>query len=198
MVGPYRLIKQIGAGSIDRVFLAEHTRLGRSVALKMIRGRFARDRSVVSRFLGEARAVNRIHHENVVEVTDFLESADGKSCYVMELLEGQSLADYLGQRRSISVPRAISIARQIASALRAVHAEGIVHRDVKPGNIFLVDRQEHDLVKLLDFGVAKLSSLGDESLHHRTTTGAVLGTPEYMAPEQTLGMDVGPAADAYS
>jgi serine/threonine-protein kinase len=197
MVGPYRLEKQIGEGSIGRVYLAEHTLLSRWVALKMIRGRYAKDLRVVGRFLGEARAINQIRHENVVEVTDFLESADGKSCYVMELLEGRSLYDRL-EKGAPPIRETLRLARQIASALRAVHAEGIVHRDVKPANIFLVERAgELEQVKLLDFGVAKISLASDDWLQ-QTRSGSVLGTPEYMAPEQTRGIDVGPAADTYA
>ncbi len=200
LIGQYRLLGLLGEGAIGRVYLAEHTELGRRVALKMVRSELARKRSVVERFFGEARAVNQIHHKNIVEITDFVrEDVVGRSYYIMELLEGCTLRGLLERGAPIPVERALGIVRQICSALEAVHATGIVHRDIKPENVFLCEREgTPDFVKLLDFGAAKLSNLHDERLQHQTRAGALVGTPHYMSPEQTYGAEVDHRADIYA
>jgi serine/threonine-protein kinase len=200
MIGQYRLLGLLGEGAIGRVYLAEHLELGRKVALKILRSEFAKNHSVVERFFGEARAVNQIHHENIVEITDFVRADEsGRSYYIMELLDGMTLKQLLERIHVIPVPRALSIARQICSALEAVHATGIVHRDLKPENIFLSERGGKDFVKLLDFGAAKLSRVQDEKLSRfQTVAGALVGTPRYMAPEQTFGSEIDHRADVYA
>jgi eukaryotic-like serine/threonine-protein kinase len=185
-LGPYRLLGELGAGGMARVFRAEHTPAGRTVAIKILNAAVAGDPDVQSRFFMEARIVNEIHHPNIVEVTDFGISR-GRPFIVMEYLQGQTLTRRVERDGALPEATAIRIARQIAAALRAVHERGIVHRDLKPDNIFLSNHLDHpDFVKILDFGIAKFLSR-DESQTHHTQTGTVIGTPAYMSPEQCLG-----------
>ncbi len=199
IIGQYRLVQLIGEGAVGRVYLAEHTALGRKVALKMVRSELAKNRSIMERFFGEARAVNQIRHENIVEITDFVrEDPHGRSYYIMELLDGYTLRALLEEVKVVPLPRALSIAVQICGGLAAVHEKGIVHRDLKPENVFLSQKTPGtDFVKLLDFGAAKLSNLGDEQLRHQTQNGMLVGTPAYMSPEQTFGATVDHRADIY-
>jgi serine/threonine-protein kinase len=198
--GSYRLIQQIGEGGMGRVFVAEHTRLGRRVALKMLRSEYAGNVEAVKRFFSEARAVNRIKHENIIEISDFVENERGHSYYIMELLTGIDLRRLEDRDTIVPLPRALNIAVQVCRGLGAAHKAGIIHRDLKPDNIFLVERGEHDdLVKLLDFGVAKLTSpeLVDVSTF-KTNAGIVVGTPLYMSPEQAAGKVVDHRTDIYA
>jgi len=185
-LGPYRLLGELGEGGTGRVFRAEHTPIGRTVAIKVLNAEAAGDPDVLARFFMEARIVNEIHHPNIVEVTDFGTST-GRPFIVMEYLQGQTLTMRLEQDGALPEPTAIRIAQQIASALRAVHERGFVHRDLKADNIFLSNHLGYpDFVKVLDFGIAKF--LGrDGSQRHHTQTGTVMGTPAYMSPEQCLG-----------
>jgi serine/threonine-protein kinase len=198
-LGSYRIVKLLGEGGMGRVYVAEHMRLGRRVALKMLRQEFAVNPVAVSRFFAEARAVNRISHEHLVEITDFFEKPGGENYFIMELLKGEDLGKHLLRSGALPVARAIDIAHQTASVLAAVHAAHIVHRDLKPDNIFLVERASRpDFVKLLDFGVAKLSDTYDGIKMKTTTAGAVIGTPEYMSPEQAGGLPVDQRTDIYA
>jgi serine/threonine-protein kinase len=198
--GSYRLLKQIGEGGMGRVFVAEHTRLGRQVALKMLRSEFAGNIEAVKRFFAEARAVNRIKHENIIEVSDFIENEQGRSYYIMELLEGADLRNLQERLGVIPLPRALRIAIQVCRGLAAAHDAGVVHRDLKPDNVFLVPRGEGtDLVKLLDFGVAKLASPTElDASTFKTNAGIVVGTPLYMSPEQATGKSVDHRTDVYA
>jgi serine/threonine-protein kinase len=166
------------------------------VALKVLRPVFAHDRSFVQRFFQEARSVNQINHEHIVEIFDFVEDLERGHVYcVMELLRGQSLADVLKQEK-LSLARIQGIGVQVCAALGAAHKLGVVHRDVKPDNLFLVQRGgQADFVKVLDFGVAKiLTSEGTGN----TLDGTIIGTPTYMAPEQAAGLPVDHRADIYA
>ncbi|MCC7000351.1 MAG: protein kinase [Deltaproteobacteria bacterium] len=198
VVGSYRLVSLLGEGGMGLVYLAEHTRLGRKVALKMLRPEMARDVAMVRRFFAEARAVNKILHPNIVEVTDFVEDARGDNYIIMELLAGVSLDKVIAQ----GVPplsRSLPIAIQIASALGAVHDAGIVHRDLKPENVFLRERtNQHDVVTLLDFGIAKLMDGVNGVPVSRTAAGMIVGTPSYMSIEQAAGKDVNHLTDIYA
>jgi serine/threonine-protein kinase len=195
-LGAYEIKRWLGAGGTGDVYLAEHVRLGRRVAIKRLRSEMARDRKALRRFFDEARAVNRIRHRNIVEITDL--TSDGRDVYcVMELLEGTTLAA-LEYRGGMHLNRVLDIAIQICDALAAVHAAGIVHRDLKPQNVILVEhRGQKDRVKLLDFGIAKLRDI-DRQLSGDTTGNVALGTPGYMAPEQLLGGHVDHRADLYA
>ncbi|HET6146037.1 MAG TPA: serine/threonine-protein kinase [Polyangia bacterium] len=200
VVGSYRLLEQIGQGGMGNVFVAEHIKLGRRVALKMLRSEFSHNTEAVRRFFAEARAVNRINHENIIEVSDFIESTRGRSYYIMELLGGVDLRTLEEQVGALPIGRALGIVIQVCRGLGAAHDAGIVHRDLKPDNIFLTERNGRgDFVKLLDFGVAKLMDDAlDGVTNVRTTAGVVVGTPEYMSPEQASGDPADHRSDIYS
>jgi predicted Ser/Thr protein kinase len=196
--GQYRIVAPLGYGAMGAVYRAEHGQLRRPVALKVLHPKLRRDREAQARFMAEAVATSRVQHPNVVTVYDYGQSEDGAAFLVMELLQGESLASLLSSGQHVSMQRAVELARQIASALTAVHAAGIVHRDLKPENIFVtrdpLDPQR-DLVKLLDFGVCKMAA---ESANV-TRVGNLLGTPHYMAPEQGKNARVAdPRSDIYA
>jgi len=201
LLGSYRLEKLLGEGSMGRVFLARHTLLGRTAAIKVMRPEYAHAPQFVERFFQEAKAVNQINHEHIVEVLDFAEdkTEHGRRVYcVMEMLEGQSLTELL-EREAISIQRTLDIARQICVGLDAAHRLGVVHRDIKPDNIFITDRQGvPDYVKIVDFGVAKVISPTSNPSPGRTLEGTIVGTPSYMAPEQAAGFAADPRSDIYS
>jgi serine/threonine-protein kinase len=194
-IGNYRIVRQLGAGGMGVVYEAEHPLLGKRVALKVIHRELAQNHEVVTRFFNEARAVNQAGHVHVVDVADFGQTTDGEYFLVMEMLVGRSLADVLERERMLPPARALHIAAQIADGLAAVHDAGIVHRDLKPDNVFLVERADDvDFVKIVDFGLAKLLQVGAAG-GGITKQGVVLGTPEYMSPEQAESR---PTVDARS
>jgi serine/threonine-protein kinase len=192
-LGAYRLIERIGSGAMGHVFRAQHRLLGRMVAIKMLRPELMSDEACVHRFLAEARAVNLIGHENIIDVTDFARTPSGQPWFVMEMLEGSDLGAALLQEPMV-VSRALEIARQLCDALAAVHTAGIVHRDVKPENTFLTHVDGKDFVKLLDFGIARLP---DPTSPDPLQEGLV-GTPQYMAPEQVSASAIDHRADLYA
>ncbi len=201
LLGSYVLEDLLGQGGMGRVFLARHAKLGRRVALKVLRPELAADPSQLQRFFQEARAVNRVNHEHIVQIFDFVEEPreeGGRVYCVMEPLAGKSLKD-MAAELPIPIARAVGIVRQVCGALQAAHDVGVVHRDVKPDNIFLVNRDDSgDFVKVLDFGIAKLEASAGEPVMARTRSGIVVGTPSYMAPEQAIGEEVDARADVYS
>jgi serine/threonine protein kinase len=190
-VGEYKVVRLLGAGAFGTVYEGLQPLINKRVAIKVLRRRFSDDADIVDRFVAEARAVNTIGHPGIIDIFSFGELADGRRYFVMELLKGESLRTRLQAKGRLSVVDSLPILRQIATAVDAAHAANIVHRDLKPDNTFLCDG---GTVKLLDFGVAKL--LGDES--SSTATGAPIGTPIYMAPEQVRNHEVGPPADIYA
>lgn len=175
---------------MGRVYRVRHRALGKLFALKVMRDELASDRIVAARFVQEARAMAALDHPNIVAITDFGELDGGVPYFVMELLEGESLASLLRREGAIDARRALGIVRQIASALTVAHAAGIVHRDLKPDNVHV---GPGDSVKILDFGIAKV--LGSSRL---TRTGMIFGTPHYLSPEQASGGPVDHRADLYS
>jgi serine/threonine-protein kinase len=195
-LGSYEIVGLLGKGAMGRVYRARHARLGREVALKVLNPEFIARPDVVQRFFREARVVNDIDHENIVEVSDFVEQP-GVAYLVMELLDGVTLHELLGQRgrKYPQIKRIVAILRQVCAALGAAHAKGVIHRDLKPDNVFVVKRDGADFAKVLDFGVAKLRG-GDDLAE--TTTGMIIGTPHYMAPEQALGRDITKATDVWA
>jgi serine/threonine-protein kinase len=199
-LGSYRVLSLIGEGGMGRVYHAEHVLLGRKVALKLLRPEYAVKRDAVSRFFKEAQSVNKIGHENIVDITDFVELESGETFIIMELLQGDDLADI--QRKGdgpMPLHRAMQIALQVCDALEAAHKVDIVHRDLKPDNIFIVNTAtKRDFVKLLDFGVAKLLGEPTDSDGWHTAAGSVIGTPAYMSPEQASGIPVDARSDIYS
>ncbi len=196
-LGSYEIVGLLGQGAMGRVYRARHARLGREVAIKVLNPELVQNADVVQRFFREARVVNEIDHRNIVEVTDFVEQP-GLAYLVMELLDGESIRDLMGRRgrKYPQIKRIVAIMRQVCDALEAAHAKGVVHRDLKPDNVFIVKRDGDDFVKVLDFGVAKLRGGGDDLA--ATTTGMIIGTPHYMAPEQALGREVTRAADIWA
>ncbi|HEX7836357.1 MAG TPA: serine/threonine-protein kinase, partial [Kofleriaceae bacterium] len=184
----YRLERLLGEGGMGVVWAAEDLVTHQHHALKLLK-RDAGDPDARRRFLREARAASAVRHPHVVSILDVLELEDGSPAIVMELLEGESLRDRLAREHKLSLGQLAEIAVPVISAVGAAHALGIVHRDLKPENIFLSRGAAGEcVVKVLDFGIAKLTALdGDAMQSTGITTGAVLGTPAYMAPEQVFG-----------
>jgi len=196
--GRYRLRALLGRGGMGTVYAAVQEDLGRNVAVKILDPLLAGDPGQLERFRREALASAALGHPNIVQVTDFSAPTNHEPPFlVMELLSGQSLGQLLDRESVVSPQRVAFIASQLLSALGAAHAAGIVHRDIKPDNVFLVSTSAfHDLVKVLDFGIAKLAT--EEGGVRLTGTGAMLGTPAYMAPEQARGAVVDHRADLYA
>ena len=195
VLGNYRLIRKLGEGGVGTVYEGEHVRLGRKMALKVLHPETASAETIV-RFFNEARAVNQIRHPNIVDVEDFVTTDAGDHYLIMELLQGEDLRGVISREGVMDPQRVSAIGEQMASALGAIHRAGILHRDLKPDNIFLIRKPDgREIAKLLDFGIAKF--LTDKE--GMTRAGMTLGTPEYMAPEQILSSGKpGPVADIYS
>ena len=188
--GKYRIGRKIGSGGIGVVYAAEHVTLGHEVAVKVLRGAAARDGGEIARLRREAYIQVHVEHPNVVRVLDLDQMPDGSIYVVMERLVGRSLADRLARDGLMAPGYAIPVFIDVCRGLNAAHKKGVVHRDLKPGNIFLCD---DGVSKVLDFGMSKLATA--ESL---TQTGYTLGTPEYMAPEQCIGAQVEQRTDIYA
>ncbi len=198
-IGNYTITAKLGEGGMGVVYLAEHPVIGRKVAMKAIHPELSRNAEVVSRFMTEAKSVNQIGNDHIVDIHDFGTTKDGEFYFIMEFLQGDSVADRLKRERVFAAPRALQIAAQVADALAASHGHGIIHRDLKPENIFLITKGTNaDFVKVLDFGLAKLTQ-GEDKASHKTRTGSVMGTPYYMAPEQCEGKsNIDHRSDLYS
>lgn len=198
-VGNYRVVSKLGAGAMATVYLAEHPRINKKVAIKVINQDLATSKEMVSRFMTEARAASQIGHDHIVDILDFGQSPEGENFMIMEYLEGQTISSRIRAAGRLDVMAALHIAMQIVDALQTAHAKGVIHRDLKPDNIYLIRRAgTGDYVKILDFGLAKLLS-GTEGQNHKTSSGSVLGTPHYMAPEQCEGKTtIDGRADLYS
>lgn len=193
----YRLDVELGEGGVGRVYRAEHLKLGRDVAVKVLLPEFARDEHLRQRFDREARALAAMSHRNVVAVTDF-GIAEGVPYLVMELLEGRTLEEVLFNDGALSTTRALAVLRQVLDALAFAHGEGLIHRDLKPSNIMLIEGAE-DEVRLLDFGLAKFTEPDPvKSGPALTRTGMIFGTPAYMAPEQAVGSNTDTRTDVYA
>jgi serine/threonine-protein kinase len=181
---------------MGEVYRAQHEILGRSAAVKVLKHELTEDETLVSRFINEAKAASAIRHPGIVEVLDFGVTEDGRSYLVMEFLEGEALSKRIETRKRLPDHEAAELGRGIARALEAAHAKGIVHRDLKPDNIFIVpDVDTGERPKVLDFGIAKLADTNSRN----TQTGALMGTPMYMAPEQArAAAQIDHRADLYS
>ena len=196
----YHVVKKLGEGGMGQVYLAEHVKMGRRSAIKVMNPSMVHDPDAVARFNREASNASRITHPNVCAIYDFGETPDGLIYLAMEFIEGEPLTDLLEREGGGTLPlaRAADIFRQTADALQAAHDLGIVHRDLKPDNIMLTRRKGGgDTVKVVDFGIAKAVG-GDESGQKVTKTGLVLGTPEFMSPEQLSGDKLDGRSDLYS
>ncbi len=194
LTGRYDILERIGQGGMGVVFRARHVQLGREVALKLIRARFGGSAEVLERLRREAIAASRARSPHVVEVLDYAELPDGSAYIAMELLTGEDLGRRLETGGALGWRAARRIALQIAHGLASLHGRGVVHRDLKPDNVLLIERDGvRDHVKLLDLGLARV-----DGVPRITQPGLALGTPHYMSPEQCLGDPVGPATDIYA
>ena len=192
----YRIKEPIGRGGMGVVYRVEHARIGKLMALKLLTGELTRDPQQVARFKREAQLVSRLSHPNTVQVFDF-GASDGLVYLAMEYLKGEDLGHLIRRVGPLGVERTLKIVIQICSSLNEAHEKGMVHRDLKPENIIVMQgAEEEDLIKVLDFGLAKLREGGE--LSEVTSRGAIVGTPYYMSPEQIRGDDVGPESDVYS
>ncbi len=193
----YHVIKKLGEGGMGQVYLAEHVKMGRRSAIKVMNPSMVHDPDAVARFNREASNASRITHPNVCAIYDFGETPEGLIYLAMEFIEGEPLTDLLEREGALPVARAVGIFTQVAEALQAAHDLGIVHRDLKPDNIMLAQKKGGDQVKVVDFGIAKAVG-GDESGQKVTKTGLVVGTPEFMSPEQLSGDKLDGRSDLYS
>src|SRR5512137_1347777 len=193
----YRIISRLGQGGMGSIYLAEHVTLGKRMAVKVLRPEYSRDEELLDRFQHEARAASQIGQENIVEVFDFGHTPEGEAYFVMEALDGESLAKILHRDGPMTVGRALPIFLQICRALGAAHQRGIVHRDLKPENVFILRRTDGtDFVKVLDFGIAK--GPGSPEAKRVTRAGSIIGTPEYMSPEQASATAIDRRSDVYA
>lgn len=195
----YRLDRLLARGGMGTVYIGTHIELDRAVAIKLLLPNFSADPQAFERFRREARAAAKIKHPNIADVYDYGTLADGESYIVMELVEGETLQERLRNMGKLPIAEALMISRQIADGMEAAHHSGIVHRDLKPSNIILT--QAHDgsrLVKIVDFGIAKISEQIAAEDATLTATGTLVGTPRYMSPEQCLGDNLDERSDIYS
>ena len=192
----YRVLRMLGEGGMGRVYLAEHVRMGRMSAVKVMSPALAPTADAISRFNREAANASRINHPNVAAIYDFGETADGTLYLAMEYVDGETLASLVRRTGSLPLPLVGELTRQIADALNAAHQFGIVHRDLKPDNILVTrDADDHYLIKVVDFGIAKTTQAAGQTV---TTVGMSIGTPEYMSPEQLAGEPLDARTDIYS
>ena len=198
----YKILKLVGSGGMGSVYLAEHEILRKKVAIKILHYEQSKRKETVERFKREAIAASNIGQDNIVDVTDFGYTEEGNAYFVMEYVEGRSLADVMKEQRVLPLEFAVSVAAQIAVALYSAHGKGIIHRDLKPENILLTNKDgNYPFVKIVDFGISKIlqaDAKPDERLRTLTKSGAIFGTPEYMSPEQAAGESVEPASDIYA
>ncbi len=203
LAGRYRIVRKIGEGGMGIVYEAVHVIIEKRVALKVLREDFSHREDVVERFRQEAKSASRIGHEHIVDISDFGVTPGGAHFFVMEFLQGNDLAEELERRGPLPTRRSIDLVMQCCKALGAAHSKGIVHRDMKPENIFLLSRDTgEDFVKIVDFGIAKMSELDEHGAsspgRRLTKTGMIFGTPEYMSPEHAAGKELDHRVDIYA
>jgi serine/threonine-protein kinase len=200
----YRVLKPLGEGGMGQVYLAEHEAIEKKVALKVLRPEYSRKEDIVTRFQQEAISASRIKHPNVLDVFDFGKLESGEAFLAMEFLEGRDLSDELAKVGMIDPQRGTLIALQVCRALAAAHSRGVVHRDMKPENVFLQRTADgEEMVKIVDFGIAQLRTTEEaaktqQTRRRLTKTGMIFGTPEYMSPEQAAGRPTDLRVDVYA
>lgn len=194
--GRYRLDKLIGEGGMGDVYRATHIHIDTEFAVKLLKPDFVANQTAIKRFRLEAKAAGRIHHPNAVRVTDFGVTPERIVYLVMELVQGQSLRSLMRNEKRLDYLRTVNIVRQICGAVDAAHRGGVIHRDLKPDNILIEKVHDTERVKVLDFGIAKLKETKTDAF--LTQAGTIIGTPQYMSPEQCQGKNLDPASDIYS
>src|SRR4051812_13579937 len=195
--GTYCIVRRVGQGGMGEVYEATHARLAGRYAVKVLHAGTSAQPEAYMRFQREALVTSGLRHPGIVQVVDFNRTADGRPYLVMEFLAGEELAALIGAAAPMPVARTAALVEQIAAALAAAHKQGIVHRDLKPQNVFVLPLDGgRELAKVVDFGISKVQALAQAL----TNESAMLGTPQYMAPEQAVGKsgDVGPAADQFA
>src|SRR2546423_2018529 len=195
----YRIDERLSEGGMGTVYRGTHVLMDKTVAIKVLRPSLAADEKIVARFSREARAASRISHPHALSVTDFGESENSVVFLVMEYLSGKTLKEIVREEGPMALPRAVEILRQVGGALDAAHAEGVVHRDLKSDNIMLLSSSGTDYAKVLDFGIAKVKERDGEYDPGLTSPEMVIGTPQYMSPEQcSQSPDIDARSDIYS
>ena len=194
--GRYRLDSLIGVGGMGDVYRATHIHIDNEFAVKLLKPEFVADQTAIKRFQLEAKAAGRIQHPNAVRVTDFGVTPEKIVYLVMELVQGVSLRRLIKQEKTLETLRTINIVRQVCGAVEAAHRSGVIHRDLKPDNIIIETNQIIERVKVLDFGIAKLRETKTDNF--LTQAGTIIGTPQYMSPEQCQGLHLDPRSDIYS
>jgi serine/threonine-protein kinase len=195
--GRYRIDALIGSGGMGRIYRGEHTGIGRAVAVKVLHQDLNRNREASQRFQREAIASGRLDHPNITNIYDFGVLSDGACYLVMELLEGETLGERLERDPRLPWREAVEILRGMLLGLRHAHDRGVVHRDIKPDNVYLARKDGDLIIKILDFGIAKLRA-GTADDPASTRAGITVGTPAYLSPEQAVGGEITPASDLYS
>ncbi len=191
--GRYNIEKVLGEGGMGLVYKATHTTLGKTLAVKVLRPEVSKNEEIVARFRQEAQSASAIGNQHIIDISDFGSLPDGSTYFVMEFLTGKSLTDALKEK--FDTKRTINVAKQLCNALGSAHEIGVVHRDMKPDNVQLIERGgSRDFVKVLDFGIAKVGGAGSKL----TQAGQVFGTPHYMSPEQCAGTNVDHRTDIYA
>jgi serine/threonine-protein kinase len=199
IAGRYRIVAKLGEGGMGAVYRGEQTSLKRAVAIKLLKPELSTNQMILRRFNAEAEAVAKLSHPNTVIVYDFGQDTDGSLFIAMEYIEGKSLRSAIGREGPFSPARAIAIALQVAASLSDAHSHSIVHRDLKPDNVMLQERgRQKDIVRVLDFGIAKLRDENRATQQAMTQAGDMLGTPQYMAPEQIRGEAIDGRTDVYA
>jgi eukaryotic-like serine/threonine-protein kinase len=199
LAGKYRIDARLNEGGMGTVYRGCHVLMDKTVAIKVLRPSLAADEKIVARFSREARAASRITHPNAISVTDFGEDESGHVFLVMEFLSGRTLKDLIRDEGPLPLARVVDITRQIGDALNAAHAQGVVHRDLKSDNIMLVDTMAGDHAKVLDFGIAKINEPEGDIDTNLTAPNLVIGTPQYMSPEQcSQDAEIDARSDIYS
>jgi serine/threonine protein kinase len=199
LAGRYRITRVLGTGGMGAVYEAVHATTGKRVAVKLLAPHLSKDLKLVARFRREAMAASRLEHENCVQVDDFGEDGDGTFYIAMELIDGRGLGDELRANGAMSAARVANIGVQLLKALDAAHIGGVLHRDLKPQNVMLTSKPGRpDIVKVVDFGIAKITSNDPGDQQALTIPGTIFGTPEYMSPEQARGETLDARSDLYS
>lgn len=197
-IGEYEIVARVGVGGMGAVYEGRQPLIGKRVAVKVLLPSLSNEKELVERFLAEARAVNEIRHRGIVDIFSFGQLPDGAHYFVMEFLEGEAFDKIIKKRSPLPLAEALGWADEMLDALDAAHSAGIIHRDIKPSNLFLVNTgRGRPYVKLLDFGIAKLGAIQGEATP-QTRASVILGTPDYISPEQARGKPISPQTDLYA